>query len=178
MKTLSWRCLKDYSPRRLILGLMDVFWMNFWTSWKRLEDVLGIRCVSAGLVQLMAHKWRCATISNDGESFHRHQQATSHYLNQSWNIVNGTVRNKFQWYIHRNSHIFVQENAFENVACEMTAILSQSQWVNVKNVFIRHVILNPITKCPMTTLKFPNMSTIHFSVTDLLSRPFLWLGFL
>ena len=60
-----------------------------------------MRCVPAGLVQLMTHKWRCATISNEAESFHKHQQATSHYLNQCWNIVNGTVRNKFQWYIHR-----------------------------------------------------------------------------
>ena len=29
-----------------------------------------------------------------------------------------------------NSHIFIQENAFENVVCEMAAILSQPQYVN------------------------------------------------
>ena len=32
--------------------------------------------------------------------------------------------------IHRNQYIFIQENAFENVFCEMAAILSQLQCVN------------------------------------------------
>ena len=41
--------------------------------------------------------------------------APSHYLNKCWNIVNWTPRNKLQWIINRNSYIFVQENAFENV---------------------------------------------------------------
>ena len=33
-----------------ILGLLDVFSVNIWTSWKRFpEDVLGIRCLPAGI---------------------------------------------------------------------------------------------------------------------------------
>ena len=39
--------------------------------------------------------------------------APSHYLKQCWNIVNLTLRNKFEWNINRNSHIFIRENAFE-----------------------------------------------------------------
>ena len=35
--------------------------------------------------------------------------APSHYLNQCWNIVNGTLRNKLQWNPKRNSYIFIQE---------------------------------------------------------------------
>ena len=44
-------------------------------------------------------------------------------LNQRWNIVNWTLRNKLQWNFNRNSNIFIHENAFENVVWEMTAIL-------------------------------------------------------
>ena len=46
----------------------------------------------------------------------------SHYLNQWWNIVNWTVGNKCQRNLNQNLYIFSQENAFENVVCEMAAI--------------------------------------------------------
>ena len=55
--------------------------------------------------------------------------APSHYLNQWWNI-NWTLRNKFQWNFNRNSCIFIQENALENVVWKMAAILSRPQCVN------------------------------------------------
>ena len=54
----------------------------------------------------------------------------SHYLNQCWNIVNWTLRNKLQWKFNRNSNIFIHENAIESVVCEMASILSQPQCVN------------------------------------------------
>ena len=56
--------------------------------------------------------------------------APSHYLNQCWNIVNWTLRNKLRWNFNRNSKIFIKENAFENVVCEMASILSRPQCVN------------------------------------------------
>ena len=43
--------------------------------------------------------------------------APSHYLNQSWNIVNLILRDKLQWNANRNSYIVSQENACENVVC-------------------------------------------------------------
>ena len=49
-----------------------------------------------------------------------------------WIIVNWTLRNKFQWNLNRNSNIFIQENAFESVVCEMAAILSRPQCVKRK----------------------------------------------
>ena len=55
--------------------------------------------------------------------------APSHYLNRCWDIVNWTIRNKFQWNFNRYSYIFIHENAFENVVCEMASILSRSQCV-------------------------------------------------
>ena len=51
----------------------------------------------------------------------------SHYLNQCWNIVNSHFRNKFQWNLKRNSCVFIQENVFENVVCEMVSILPRAQ---------------------------------------------------
>ena len=48
-----------------------------------------------------------------------------HYLNQCWNIVNLTPRYKLQWNLKRNSCIFIQENAFENVVCEMASTFSR-----------------------------------------------------
>ena len=55
--------------------------------------------------------------------------APSHYLNQCWNIVNWNRRYKLQWNLKWNSYIFIQENAFVNVVCEMAAILSWPQHV-------------------------------------------------
>ena len=57
-------------------------------------------------------------------------QAPSHYLNQCWNVVNCTLRNKFQCNFNWNSNIFIQENALEYVVCEMASILSRPQCVN------------------------------------------------
>ena len=44
----------------------------------------------------------------------------SHYLKQCWNIVNWTIRNKFQLNFIKNSYIIIHENALKNVFCEMT----------------------------------------------------------
>ena len=55
--------------------------------------------------------------------------APIHYLNQCWNIVNWTLRNKLHWNFNRNSNIFIQENALEDVVCEMASILSRPQCV-------------------------------------------------
>ena len=40
-----------------------------------------------------------------------------------------SIGNKPQWNINGNSIIFIEENAFENVVCEMAAILSQHQCI-------------------------------------------------
>ena len=54
----------------------------------------------------------------------------SAYLNQWWDIVNVTRRNKIHWNINRTSYIFIQENLFEYIVCEMSDILSRPQCVN------------------------------------------------
>ena len=47
---------------------------------------------------------------------------------QCWNIV---IWTKFQWKFYRNSYIFIQENAFENVIWKMADILCRPQCVKV-----------------------------------------------
>ena len=59
------------------------------------------------------------------------KSAPSHYLNQCWNSVKSTLRNKLQWNFNRNSYVFIKENAFENVVWKMAAILSRPQCVKV-----------------------------------------------
>ena len=45
-------------------------------------------------------------------------------------MVDSILRNKLQWNPEQNSYIFIQENAYENVVCQMAAILSRPQCVN------------------------------------------------
>ena len=63
--------------------------------------------------------------------------APSNYLDQCLNIVNSTLRNKFQWNLNRN---FFHENAFENVVWKMSTILSRPQcgkhWLDVEYMTI------------------------------------------
>ena len=55
----------------------------------------------------------------------------SHYLNQCCNIFNSNGRNNLWCYLQKNSYIFIQENAFENVVCKVAAILFQLQCVKL-----------------------------------------------
>ena len=57
--------------------------------------------------------------------------AQSHYLNQCWNMLDWTLRNKLQWNPNRNPYISIKENAYENVVWKMAAILPQPQWVKL-----------------------------------------------
>ena len=81
----------------------------FFRAWLRLRHGAFWGCAPAPLTKLDLIDWLIET-------------APSHYLNQYWNMVNGTLRNKLQWNINRNSYIFIQENALENVVCEMASI--------------------------------------------------------
>ena len=47
------------------------------------------------------------------------------------------LRNKLHSNLWQNLYIFIQENAFENVACEMVVTLSRPQW-NFRYVIFKH----------------------------------------
>ena len=64
--------------------------------------------------------------------------------------------NKLQWNFNRNSNIFIQENAFESVVCEMAAMLSRPQCVKTPPTFgqaaVRavwtHIRADSVWPCP------------------------------
>ena len=81
----------------------------------------------------------------------RPSDAPSHYLNQYGNIAYWTLRNKFQWNFNWNSNIFIEENTFENVACEMLSISSRPQCVYIpglEKVYLKHSISSAV-KAPV-----------------------------
>ena len=94
-----------------------------------IENVLEYACI----YQLIEAKWRMhasvdQTIMGSNDGFVA-WSAPSHYLNQRWYIVNLALGIKLQWNVDGNPNIFFQENAFENVVCEMAAILSRPQYI-------------------------------------------------
>ena len=52
---------------------------------------------------------------------------SSHFLNQCWRIVNWNMGNIPQWNLDENTIIFIQQNTFENVLCNIVAISLRPQ---------------------------------------------------
>ena len=61
--------------------------------------------------------------------------APSHYLNQCWVIVKWTPRNKLQCNFDKNKKRFSYKNVYENIVCELAAILFRGRWGY--NVYLR-----------------------------------------
>ena len=96
----------DLSFKQLnLLKLKDIF---YYTHWGRVTHI----CVS-----------KLTIIGSDNGL-----SPPSHYRNQCWNIVSSNLRNGLQWNPRRNSFIFILENAFENVVCDMASVWSRPQW--------------------------------------------------
>ena len=66
--------------------------------------------------------------SDDGLSPDRCQAIIWTNAGNAWDIVNSNLRNKLQWFLQQNSSIFIQENAFENVAQKNGSHLFQPQY--------------------------------------------------
>ena len=60
--------------------------------------------------------------------------APSHYLKQCI-IVNWPLRNKLLWNSNQNTKVFIHENAFEKIVCDMVAILPRGRWVKGQWVY-------------------------------------------
>ena len=65
-------------------------------------------------------------------------------MNDSWYIVNWTLRNKLQWFFNRNSNIFIQENAFRNIVWKTAAILSRPQYVKCLTAYNQELTLSKV----------------------------------
>ena len=90
---------------------------------------------------------------------HGQAKIPSHYLNQCWNIVNWTLGNKVQWNFKQNSNIFIQENALEDVICEMASILSRPQWV--KNIGQDQRWFHMILPCMLVLYAMNQFRNVH-----------------
>ena len=98
--------------------------------------------------------------------------APSHYLNQCCVIVNWTLRNKLQWNSNQNIKLFIHENAFENIVCDMVAILSWGRWVNARGHWFRWWLgavrqqasawanVNPVLFCHVVSLGHNELTRI------------------
>ena len=86
---------------------------NILTHWSRGTHICVSNLAIIGSDNGLSPGWRQAIIwSNAG------------------NIVNWTLGNQLQWNFNQNSNIFIHENGFESVVCEMAAILSRPQCVD------------------------------------------------
>ena len=72
-------------------------------------------------------------VSDDGLSPGQRQAII--WTNAGISLI-GTLGTNFSEFFYRNSYIFIQENAFENVVCKMAAILSRPQCVKGFNAAV------------------------------------------
>ena len=64
----------------------------------------------------------------------------SHYLNQWCIIVSWTLRNKPQWNLNQNSHVFIQEMHLKNVVWKLAAIFASA------STYARRQVISYVTK--------------------------------
>ena len=65
----------------------------------------------------------------------------------------GLFGNKFQWNMNQNSLFFIHENSFENVICDMAAILYRGRWV---------ILTSPISpRSEKSAKRFENWQTLN-----------------
>ena len=117
---------------------------QWWLIYRRIYASSGLNELTH--LPLVPHT--CIWVRESGQLWFRYWLGTylapSHYLNQWWNIVNWTLRNKLQWNFNQNTKLFIHEDASENIfctkafihedasvniVCEMATILSRLRWV-------------------------------------------------
>ena len=104
------------------------------------------------------------------------------FLNQCWTIVNWTFRNKLQWYFNRNSYLFIQQNAFENVVCKMSSrpqSVDTVFWCKVhpkKNAHgSRHVVFHSSLVVSILPIYFRVTSLVLLQSNDFRCQWIAWL---
>ena len=94
--------------------------------------------------------------------------APNHYLNQCWNILNWTLRNKLQWNDNRNTNIFIEKkihlNSLLPIWCR--AII----WTNANLLWITPQVTN-FKQILFEFLKF-SLKTMHLKMLPAKWHPF------
>ena len=124
---LTW--LNDEKPDMVSKYLYKFSIMSLHTLvkhvWSRFMVLVGVLFTILTHLPLVPHKG----VGELGKQWFRQWlvacSVPAHHLNQCWNSGNWTLGNKLQWNLNLNSYIFIQENVFEKVVCEMTDILTR-----------------------------------------------------
>ena len=121
-------CSTKYTAYMYVVYILRIFHVNMNTRSPLTNDIV------KWSQYITCHYWFINSLRPSDAYMRRqtnqHWTAPSHYLNQCWNIVNWTLRNKLQWNFNRNEYIFIRENPLENFVCEMASILSRPQCDN------------------------------------------------
>ena len=117
---LWWNLITDFGNGLLPISKPSNYLSHWWPQWYHMESLSYTELTHCGLVMLNG-------IRHLGQHWFRLWLVTgsvpSHYLNHCWLTDNIPIRNKFQ-------QSWNNVNAFENVVCNMVAILLGLQWVN------------------------------------------------
>ena len=137
--------LTQWGPPYSVFDFVTCFWLPAWWAlrlpwWPPAEcSNVSMLCAFLVFTKCFLFLYHCCILSEikltttttRPSDAYMHWWTTSHYLNQCWNIVNWTLSNKLQWNFNRNSNIFIQENALENVVCKKTSILTSPQCIKM-----------------------------------------------
>ena len=96
--------------------------------------------------------------------------APSHYLNHCWFIVNWNITNKFQWNSNRNSNIFIQEKAFQNVVCQSGGHLVPASMRLINFYLQQHGVQYRIQSPPKESIGWKRMNFVKTSTEYLLPQ--------
>ena len=97
-----------------------------------------------------------------------------HQLSWCWLTVNCTLRNKLQWNHNQNTKLFIQENAFENGVCKMSAILFRPQCVNLRLHYTATCHVCPFYIRIHTSWWNTSISVFHQIIWSVIFREIYW----
>ena len=118
-----------------------------------------------GLIQLKLMIVTCSSLSNQ--------------LNQCWHVIRQFLRNKLQWNMNQNTHIFFDRNAFWNIICNMSAILFRIPCFRYLFCHLRPCLYRPQYSLLISIISTSNLSgftTTSYSCHTVMYGLFTFLG--
>ena len=108
--------IQGWSPDKILYVTRSHYLVGFWQP-----ATIVVIMISKSINSLKQSQDFIIVGSDNGLMPAWHQVIT---CNQSFLIVNWTLRKKLHWNLNQNSKLFIQEYAFENAICKMATIFS------------------------------------------------------
>ena len=137
---LLWEC---YSYRVCEIKYRFVRWSDIWHIYIYQNLVFHICCIPCRVI--------LSCVMSRVKSLR-----PCHHLNQCWVIVDWAIWNKLLWNFNGYSNILIQENAFENVVCEMRPFWLGLNMLNRFNTNICHHEDMPLVICSLLNHNQPS----------------------